>query len=101
MSREVYMNYPSGHQIPPDPPREDAIVEGMLRECGRLSQRLFDIRYEQDEAVDYLRGLRYVDGEIVDLIADGYGKKLYAEQTTLNEIRARLNELGYDYNGKG
>lgn len=95
------MNYPTGYQIPPDPARDERRIEGMLSQCRILSGKISGIRNELEEAEAFLQGAKYLDFQLKDAILQGYDEKISGALEELFGIRAHLNELGYDFNGKG
>lgn len=86
-----------GYQQPPDPPRENRRINGMLRECERLDRYLREAQSEWNGLQEFLRGARFLDGEFREGIDDAYRVKLSAARTTLQQIRERLLEQGYDF----
>ena len=86
-----------GYQQPPDPPRENPQVIGMLRECERLDRYLCDAQNEWSGLRDFLRGAQFLDTEFREGIDEAYRGKLAAARATLRQIREKLLEQGYDF----
>ena len=86
-----------GYQQPPDPPRENRQVIGMLQECERLDRYLCDAQNEWSGLRDFLRGARFLDREFREEIDEAYRLKLSSARGTLQQIRAKLLEQGYDF----